>query len=75
MKYTLAGLPLVAFTGFLAMALSGCGGSSGGAITKQQEEMMRKPAGQTPMPAEAVQAMQQAQQQAAAKARAQATRR
>ncbi len=72
---TLCALPTIALAGFLALVLTGCGGSSGGGITKQQEEMMRKPAGQTPMPAEAVQAMQRAQQEAAAKARTQATRR
>ena len=57
------------FAGLLLLSLVGCDRGSSGTITKAQEALIRKPVGQTPMPAEAMQAMQKGQREAAQKAR------
>ena len=57
------------FAAALALALlatAGCGGG-GGTVTKQEEDLMRRPVGSTPMPTEAAAAMQKANREAAAR--------
>lgn len=50
----------------IAIGMSGCGGGGAPApLTRQDEDLMRKPVGSVPMPPEALRAMQSGNQAAA----------